>query len=191
MIQNNELYLQETINYRVLDDARKDLKWSISKTAEESKIPEGTVKNILNGATRNPGSSTLQQLCDALNVPIEQVTKPNKKVEIENRGIKMDDASILALKEIYELQISSMKETNEVHINNIRTHYEQHHQDLVDNFEKRLADKREINENLKEQIKDLKNGNFIRNVIIGIFVCGVIALCILELLHPEHGWLRF
>ena len=191
MVQTNELNLQEGINYKVLDDARKDLKWSMSTTGEKSNLPEGTVKNILNGTTKNPGSSTLQQLCDALGVPIEQVTKPNRKTEIENKGIKMDDASILALKEIYELQIANMKETNELHINNIRAHYEQHHQDLIDNFEKRLADKKEINETLKEQIKDLKKANFKRNIIIALFVCGVIALCILELLHPQHGWLRY
>jgi superoxide dismutase len=95
-----------------------------------------------------------------------------------------------------------MKETSEIHINNIRTHYEQHHQDLVDNFEKRLSDKRELIESYKEQIKvlsegenkqinDLKKANLIKNIIISIFVCGVIALFVMELLHPEHGWLRY
>lgn len=202
MIQNNELNLSEGIDFELLEDARKKLKWSMEKTGQEANMAEGTVKNILTGITRNPGSATLRQLCDTLNVPIEKVVKSNRKAEIENKGIKLGDESILALKEIYEFQIASMKETNEAHINNIRTHYEQHHQDLVDNFEKRLSDKRELNEALKkqiqdlmqnesEQIKDLKKANFIKNIIIGIFVCGVIALFVLELMHPEHGWLRY
>lgn len=202
MIQTNELILPEGIDFALLEKARKDLKWSIEITAQKANLAEGTTKNILNGTTKNPGAETLRKLCDALNVPVDKVVKSNRMNEIENKGIKLGDESILALKEIYEIQIANMKETSEIHINNIRTHYEQHHQDLVENFEKRLSDKRELIESYKEQIrvlsededkqiKDLKKANLIKNIIIGFFVCGVIALFVLELLHPEHGWLRY
>ena len=102
MTQTNDPILQEDIDFGLLEDARKALKWSVERTAKEANLAEGTTKNILTGKTGNPGSANLRQLCDALNVPIEKVVRSNRKTEIENKGIRMDDASILALKEIYE-----------------------------------------------------------------------------------------
>ena len=73
---------------------------------------------------------------------------------------------------------------------------------MKEHYEKRLADKREIIEilkeenaklttKLKEQEKSTKIGNLIRNGIIALFVIGVIVLLILEFAHPEHGWIRW
>lgn len=191
MILNNDIKLQEGIDFKLLDDARKDRKWSVSQTAEYADVPEGTTKNILNGTTLNPGAENLGKLCRTLGVPIEKVLRIDEQKQIEKQGIKNDDASVLALKEIYEMQISAMKETNEAHIANIRSHYEQHHEDLVENFEKRLADKRELNDALKEQLMELKKDNFIKGIIIAILVIIFVGLFILELTHPEHGWLRY
>lgn len=191
MTQTNDIKLQEGIDYKLLDDARKDRKWSVAQTAEFSDVPESTTKNILNGTTLNPGAESLGKLCRTLGVPIEKVLRQDEMVEIEKQGIKENDASVLALKEIYEMQISTMKETSEAHITNIRSHYEQHHEDLVENFEKRLADKRELNETLKEHIKELKKDNLIKGIIIAILVVIFVGLFILEIMHPEHGWLRY
>lgn len=191
MTQNNDIKLQEGIDYKLLDDARKDRKWSVAQTAEFADVPESTTKSILNGTTLNPGAESLGKLCRTLGVPIEKVLRQDEQIEIESKGIKNDDASILALKEIYEMQIATMKETSEAHIANIRAHYEQHHEDLVENFEKRLADKREVNEALKEHIKELKKDNLIKGIIIAILVVIFVGLFILEIMHPEHGWLRY
>ena len=192
MTQHSEIYAPEecTINFKLLEEAQKALGWNHEITGREANIAEGTVKNVVTGRTRNPGSETLKKICDALGVPIEEVLRPKKK-EIENKGVKIDDAAIIALKEIYELQVASMKETNEAHIANIRTHYEQHHQDLVENFEKRLADKRELNDTLNEQIKDLKRANFIKNLLLSLSAAIFVVLFIMEIMHPEHGWLRY
>ena len=219
MVQTNTFNLQEGIDYKLLDDARMDKGWTVGHTAEEAGVPEGTTKKILNGDTLNPGAENLGKLCRALGVPMEKVLRQEEKKEIENQGIKDNDASILALKEIYEMQNTALKETNEAHIANIRHHYEQHHEDLKDNYEKRLSDKREMIELLKMEVAELKVqlekqekahkaeieslkiehqkkedaiklGIFIRNIIIGLFVIGVIVLLVLEFMHPEHGWIR-
>lgn len=191
MIQNNDIKLQEGIDYRLLDDARKDRKWSVAQTAEFADVPEGTTKNILNGNTLNPGAESLSKLCRTLGVPMEKVLRQDEQKEIEQQAIKENDASILALKEIYEMQISAIRQTNEEHIHNIRTHYEQHRNDTVENFEKRLSDKRELNDALKEQIHELKRANFIKGIIITILVIIFVGLFILEIMHPEHGWIRY
>ena len=202
MVQTNTFNVREGINFKLLDDARLDKGWTIAETAQRCDVPEGTTKKILNGNTQNPSSENLGKLCLGLGVPIEKILRQAEKNEIESQGIKVGDASILALKEIYELQISNLKEINEAHIANIRSHYEQHHQDLKENLEKRLSDKREMIELLKDenaklesQLKqtkhDAKVGNLIRNCIIGLFVIGAIVLLVLEFIHPEHGWIRF
>ena len=191
MIQPNDTGIQIGINYELLNDARIDKGLTFEKLADLSRTPEGSVKNMLTGRTKNPGSENLSKVCEVLEVPMELVLRQDVKKEIENQGIKKDDASILALKEIYELQISNIKETNEKHINNIRAHYEQHHQDLTENYERRLSDKKEINDTLKEQIKDLRTANFIKTLIISGFVLIFIVLFIMELMHPQHGWLRY
>ena len=75
---------------------------------------------------------------EAVGGSFDEMLHPNKNKD------EVKETSILAMKDIYENQLNAIKESYDEQINNIRQHYEQHHQDLVDNFEKRLADKREI-----------------------------------------------
>lgn len=99
-------------------------------------------------------------------------------------------------------RIAAIKETHETHITNARTHYEQNIQELnshnaqtiahyernlrenKENFEKILADK-------DSRISYLK-GIIIFLIILVCVVCGAfIGLLILEVLHPDLGWIRF
>ena len=202
MTQGNEIKLQKGIDYKLLDDARELKNLTFDDLEKRTKVPKDTIKNMLNGRTKNPGVENLAPVCRELDIPIEKVLHQDEQKAIETQGIKEENVSILALKEIYETQNAAMKEINEAHIANIRAHYEQHHEDLKDNYEKRLADKREIIEILKEentkltrkfeaQEKSARIGNIIRNGIIALFVIGVIILLVMEFIHPEHGWLRF
>ena len=191
MAQTEVFDIQEGIDYELLNDARLDKEWTIEDTARFSKVPEGTTKKILNGTTKNPGSENLSKLCHALGVSMAKVLRQEEKVEIEAQGIKEDNASILALKEIYELQNAMMKETNEAHINNIRAHYEQHHEDLKENYEKRLADKREIIDSQNEHIASLKKENLHLKVFSLICIVVLVGLLIAEVMNPNLGWLRY
>ena len=53
----------------------------------------------------------------------------------------------------------------------------------------------EENLKLKAQLEkkehDTYIGNLIRNCIIGLFVCGTIALLVLEFIYVEKGWITF
>lgn len=185
MIPSNVIKLQEGIDFKLLDDARKDRKWSVPQTAEYADVPEGTTKNILNGTTLNPGAENLGKLCRTLGVPIEKVLRQDEQKEIEKQAIKNDDASILALKEIYEHQMSMMKEANAEHIKNIREHYERHIADLEKNYEKRLADKREHIDTILLDKKWFRLAS----------VCSVLVLLgvffFIEFMTPGHGWFTF
>lgn len=192
MIPTTDTKLQEGIDYKLLDDARKDRKWSVSQTAEYADVPEGTTKNILNGTTLNPGAENLGKLCRTLGVPIEKVLRQDEQKQIEKQGIKNDDASILALKEMYECQIAIINKSNEEHEKNLREHYErhiseqkEHMKEMKEHYEARLRDKREHIDTIMLDKKWFRLAS----------VVGVIALIalflLIEFVTPGHGWFTF
>lgn len=146
--------------------------------AEKSNRSESTVKNLCTGKTEDPRLDTVAPIVYAMGGSLDEMVNPDKSKD------EMKETSVFALKDIYEHQLTTLRETNEAHIHNIRTHYEQHHEDLKENYEKRLADKREM-------IASLKNANMVKNIAIALLVSIFIALFIMEILHPEHGWLRY
>ena len=150
--------------------------------------PESTVKNICNAKTDNPGLFTAAPIIYGLGGSLDEIFtgKSNNKT---------NDSSYIALKEVYETEINALKEVNEAHIANIRSHYEQHREDVTMNYEKRLADKREIIDMQNTQITKLEETSksktkiiFALSAILFVLFFGLISL---EVLHPEHGWIRF
>lgn len=188
---HNKPTVTDPIKYELLAQAMEDRGWNYEILASKTSIAEGTVKNILTGKTTHSSTQNVCALCDALDVPVDDVLGYSRKTALEVKGAKENDAAILALKEMYEFQIATTKENSEAHITNIRAHYEQHHDDLKENYEKRLADKREIIEVYQRQVEDLKVRNKKLVWVIAFFVLGVVTLLVLEFLHPAHGWLRF
>ena len=190
MIQSTETILAKCVNYVLLNDARLDKNLTYDDIDTGCGIPAPTVKNILTGKTKNPRSDTLKTLCDFLEVPVEKVYGEEKQI-IEEKAIKEDNVSVLALKEIYEYQMANIKETNELHINNIRTHYENHVADLKENFEHRSEDKKEIIKMQEEHIKTLKKDCVVLGVAVSICFLILVGLLIAEVMNPHLGWIQF
>jgi len=161
-----------------LNEKRLKAGLTYEAVATISNRPESTVKNLCLGKTEDPRLETVVPVMEAVGGSFDEMLHPEKNKD------EIKETSMLALKDIYEYQLSIVKETSEAHIQNIRSHYEQHHEDLKENYERRLADKREL-------INTLKSSNTIKNVIIGALVGIFIILFIMELMHPEHGWLRY
>ena len=149
-----------------------------SEIADKSGRSESSVKNLFSANVDDPRVDTVAPIVYTLGGSMDEMLNPGKSKD------ELKEVSVVQLREMYEAQIVAMKETNEAHISNIRAHYEQHHQDLVDNFEKRLADKREIIEMQKKENAACK---------IVAWVCGTIlvGLLILEVMNPELGWIKF
>lgn len=153
--------------------------------AEKSKRSESTVKNLCNGKSEDPRLDTVAPIIYALGGSFDEMLNPDKcKDEIK-------EVSVSSLKELYESQLAAIKETNEAHISNIRAHYDQHYKDLKENYERRLVDKIEFNDVQKEQVKELKRANLIKSFIIALLSTIFVVLFIMEIMHPEHGWLRY
>lgn len=122
---------------------------------------------------------------------------------------EMHELEIISARSHYEQniqelndRITAIRETHETHMTNARSHYEQNIQELnahnaqtiahyernlqenKENFEKILADK-------DSRISYLK-GIVLFLIILVCVVCGAfIGLLILEVLHPDLGWIRF
>ena len=146
--------------------------------AERSKRSVSTVKNLCTGKTEDPRLDTVAPIVYAMGGSIDEMYNPDKSKD------EIKETSVLAMKDIYENQLNAIKESYDAQISNIRGHYEQHHQDLVDNFEKRLADKKEIIEMQKKE-------NIASKIVA--WVCGgiLVVLLIAEVMNPELGWLRY
>lgn len=153
--------------------------------ASLSNRPESTVKNLCTGKTDDPRLETVIPIMKAVGGSFDEMLFPDKTKD------EIKEASVLALKDIYEYQLAKAKEANEEHVHNIRLHYEQHHEDLKENFERRLADKRELIESYKEQVKILKTEFLISKIALGVCVVVFIAVLIAELLNPDLGWFRY
>lgn len=163
-------YLKDKINS---NDLTYEALGKITNTSES------TIKNLCSGKTDNPGLKTLLPLMDAVGGSFDEMLHPEK-----NKG-KTDDASSIALKEIYEYQLAVMKETNEEHIKNIREHYERHISELKEHYEKRLADKREHIDTIMLDKKWFRLAS-----VVGV-VALVALFLLIEFVTPGHGWFTF
>lgn len=75
---------QDAVVYRILElSIKQDV--SIHQLAELSAVPPSTLKNIMNGTSRNPGIVTITKLCFGLNVTLGEFfsTEYMKDVEVE------------------------------------------------------------------------------------------------------------
>ena len=143
-----------------------------------SGVPEATVKNIFSGKTEDPRFETVSSIVIAMGGSLDEMYNPGKSKD------ELKETSISAIKEMYEHQIETMKETNELHINNIRAHYEQHRDDVKANYEMRLADKREIIETIKKELRSAK-------IFAWICVSILVSILVLEVMNPTLGWIQF
>lgn len=170
---------------RYLSAKRVEKGLTYEAVAAASDIPESTVKNLCTGKSDDPRLKTVIPIMEVVGGSFDEMLYPEKTKD------DLKESSTLALKDMYEHQISVIKETNEIHIHNIRSHYEQHHEDLKENFERRLADKRELIESYKERIMTLEKDCRTSKLAFWICVAVFIAVLIAEVMHPSLGWVRF
>ena len=153
--------------------------------AEKANGSVQTLKNLLSGKTEDPRLATIAPYIYAAGGSIDEMYNPGKSKDT------MKEISISSIKEMYEYQLSETVKMSETHINNIRSHYEQHRQDSIENYEMRLADKREIIEEKERHIKSLKKEMLYSRIFSVACVGVLVALLIAEVMNPSLGWLRF
>lgn len=185
---------QMGINHELLKDLMQDKKLTPAIMESRTKIPEQTVKNIINGKTGNPGIENLAPICKELGIPIESVLFSHSK-EIETKILK-EEPSAHNLKEMYEFQIATITKAHETEITNIRNHYERqltdqkaHYEKYISvteaHYEKRLTDKREHIDTI------MLDKKWFRLAAV-VSVIAVLAIFLfIEFATPGHGWFTF
>ena len=177
--------MPEQLIANYINKKRIDAGLTYEAIAIESDIPESTVKNLCSGKTKNPGIETVMPIMEAVGGSYDEMLYPNKSKD------EVKETSMLAMKDIYENQLNAIKESNEREVSNVRSHYEQHHQDLVNNFTKVEEQYEKRLEASEKYINKLEITNHTKTIIICLLAAIPIVLFILEIMHPEHGWLRY
>ncbi|MGI5824716.1 MAG: helix-turn-helix domain-containing protein [Bacillota bacterium] len=81
--KTTELHI--AVMYRLLGLCRKyDI--GISQLAKRSEVPLTTIKNILNGASLNPGINTLNRLCGGFGITLEEFFSDEVFAEINGQN---------------------------------------------------------------------------------------------------------
>ena len=153
--------------------------------AERSKRSVSTVKNLCTGKTEDPRLDTVAPIVYAMGGSIDEMYNPDKSKD------EIKETSVLAMKDIYENQLHMANETHATEMERVRSHYEQHHYDLVENFKKVEEQYEKRLESEQKYSKKLEKSNHAKTIIIGLLAAIPIVLFILEILHPEHGWIRY
>ena len=73
---------RECVANRILElcDERR---WAINALAHNAGVPPTTVKNILSGASQNPGIVTIKMLCDGFGITLEEFFATDAFRELE------------------------------------------------------------------------------------------------------------
>ena len=155
----------------IINQARKDKNLTVADLATKANVIEATLKNIISNRISTPRRENLEPLCEVLNLNIDEVL---------NNTPKEDEGSAIIIKNQYEYHIQDILENQA----KLEAHYE-----------KRLADKREVIDQLEKHIDTImKDKRWFRIgfiVVLGLLVFFLVGFVILEILHPQHGWIQY
>lgn len=145
--------------------------------AEQTGLSLSTVKNLFSGKSDDPRLKTVVPVVTVLNGSVDEMYTGKPKEAIQ-------ETSVTALKEMYEFQLAQQRKDEEIRVANIRADHDKHREDVITNFERLLTEKDIQNKMLKKLVA----GAFL---VAGVLAIILIALLILEVMHPEKGWIKF
>ena len=179
MDQNICQQLGITVNYKLLDDTRIKKGFTHKSLAEDCNTAEQTVKNILNGTSGNPQIISLAPMCRSLGLTVDQVLMTPGAEEIIEVGEKINDESVIALKETYEYVTALVNTANKTNMQDARSHYEQHHIEVINQYKAIIQAK-------DEQIDTLKKFNK-RLFIVSVIIVAIFIILTTSILSFEIG----
>ena len=155
----------------IINQARKDKNLTVADLASKSGVIEATLKNIIGNRISIPRKENLEPLCEVLDLNINDVL---------NHLPKEGENSATIIKSQYEHHIQDILESNAK---------------LEKHYEKRLADKRELIDQYEKHIETImKDKRWFRIgfiVVLSLWVVSVACFILLEVMHPQHGWIRW
>lgn len=154
--------------------------FTIEDISKLSGIPEPTVKNIFSGKTETPGIETIAPIVYAMGGSLDAIYNHNKTESA-------DTNSMILLKEMYEKHLSDVKDHYEHRLAEMKEHYIELKESTVamkERHEERIA---EIN----EHIETIKLDKKWFRIVSCASVIALVAFCVLEILTPGMGWLKY
>lgn len=143
-----------------------------------SGIPKDTIKNIFSGKTKAPGTETLAPIVYAMGGSLDAAF---------GHGKKEDTNSVTMIKELYENHLKDVKDHYEHRLAELKEHYQElkaSNIEMKERHEERIA---EIN----EHIETIKLDKRWFRIATCASVVALVAFCMLEILTPGMGWLRY
>jgi predicted transcriptional regulator len=166
------------VNY--LNTLKEQGNFTFDEISNLSGIPKDTVKNIFSGKTKDPGIETISKIIYAMGGSLDGIYNRNKKESA-------DTNSMLMLKEMYENHLADVKEHYEHRLAQMKEHYielKESNVEMKERHEERIA---EIN----EHIETIKLDKRWFRIATCASVVALVAFCILEILTPGMGWLKY
>lgn len=154
--------------------------FTFDEISEICDVPKDTVKNIYSGKTKDPGIITTSKLVYGMGGSLDAIYRPDKKESA-------DTNSLLMLKEMYEKHLSDVKDHYEHRLEQMKEHYielKESNAAMKERHEERIA---EIN----EHIETIKLDKRWFRIATCASVVALVAFCMLEILTPGMGWLRY
>ena len=163
---------------KYLTQLRKKTGLTYDAIADKSNRSESTVKKLCNGQTEDPRVDTVAPVVYALGGSMDEMLNPGKSNDSQN--------------EMYIRQMQFMQESHERQMENQAAQYEQrieelkaHNKRIEEQYEKRLADKRDHMDTLITDKKWFKIAAVVSAVaMFGLFI-------FIESITPGHGWFQY
>lgn len=73
---------QEAVKNRIIELCTAK-RWAFNALASFSGIPSSTMKNIINGDSKNPGIVTIKKICDGLGITLAEFFNTNEFNNLE------------------------------------------------------------------------------------------------------------
>ena len=148
---------------KYLNKLKDDTGLTIEAIARKSGRSESSVKNLLYANVDDPRLDTVTPIVYALKGSVDEMLNPGKSRDglNENSGVqRCKDGCVF------------------------REMHETHNADIKEHYENRLADKKEIIDNLKKECLHAK-------ILSWVCVLILVGLLILEVSNPKMGWIQF
>lgn len=148
---------------KYLNKLKDDTGLTIEAIARKSGRSESSVKNLLYANVDDPRLDTVTPIVYALKGSVDEMLNPGKSRDElnENSGVqRCKDGCVF------------------------REMHETHNSDIKEHYENRLADKKEIIDNLKKECLHAK-------ILSWACVLILVGLLILEVSNPKMGWIQF
>ena len=145
--------------------------------AEQTGLSLSTVKNLFSGKSEDPRLNTVAPVIYILNGSVDEMYSGKPKETLQ-------EISLNSIKDMYEFQLAQQRKDEEIRVANIRADHDKYIE-IINNNHEQISTEKDKRINLLMKIA------IVGCTVASILAIILIALLILEVMHPEKGWIKF